>query len=537
MSSQSHDDQPFVLSRRSFLAKSAVAAGGALTLPQFLAAAAQAGSLAGGVVRVAIPGDPVMNPVIGNDASAVPFCRTVFSFLTRPDPRDLRPTPDLATRWDSSRDFKTWTFRLRPGVKWSDGEPLTAEDVAYTIGQALLPRNGSSLRGGLLTIYQAKAINKTTIRFKLRTPVGPFPAIASYNVGIVPKHILAGTDLKTNGSFNSQRPVSSGPFYVKEAVPGDHYTLAANPNYYLGKPKLDSIVFKVLGDVNAQIAQMRSGELDYIVIPPTSLSAVDGASNLRGTSTPYIGFYHLSFNYKHPLFADPQVRKALVMAIDRPGIIKTVMRGQAQPGVTPIPPIFAWAFDKTLKPPAYAPETAKQMLRDAGWRPGSDGVLVKDGRKFSFTLDADTADPARQQSAVIAQQNFKAIGLDVNLRIRPFPAYVPDLIGKRYEAHVGFWVLPPDPDLTNYYSTAGGFNTINYDSATVNALLAKGRATADPAAREVAYKQLQRAFLNDPPGAILFYPRDIHVINKQIRGIPPLPYRESLQYSANWTRG
>lgn len=535
MSPEFSDAEPLVLNRRSFLGKSALAAG-ALTLPQFLAAAARAGNTAGGVVRVAIPGDPIMNPLIGNDASAVPFNRAVFSFLTRPDPRDLRPVPDLATSWKASADYKTWTFRLRSGVKWSDGKPLTAEDVAFTIGQALLQRNGSSLRGALLAIHRAKALNATTIRFNLTSPVGPFPSIVSYNVGIVPKHVLAGTDIPHNGAFNAQRPVSSGPFYVKEAVPGDHYTLAANPNYYLGKPKLDSIVFKILGDVNAQIAQLRSGEIDYIVIPPTSLSAVSGASNVRVTSTPYIGFYHLSFNYKHPLFADPEVRKALVMAIDRPGIIKTVMQGQATPGVTPIPPIFSWAFDKSLKAPAYSPDTAKQVLRAAGWSPGSDGILAKGGTRFAFTLDADTADPARQQSAVIAQQNFKAIGLDVDLRVRPFPAYVPDLIGGKYEAHVGFWVLPPDPDLTNYYSSTGTYNTIHYDSPVVNRLLAKGRSTADVAQRVGTYKQLQRAFLNDPPGAILFYPRDIHAINKQAGGIPPLPYRESLQYAANWTK-
>jgi len=538
MDNLEHRNRSRLLSRRTFLGWSVMALG-AVTLPELIAACASGGSSGaktGGIVHVAIPGDPIMNPLIGSDASAVPFNRAAFSFLTRPDPKDLRPTPDLATTWSASADFKTWTFKLRSGVQWSDGKPLTADDVVFTIEQALNTANGSPLRGALLAVDTVTAVNATTVRFDLKQSVGPFPSIVSYNVGIVPKHVLEGTDIPHNGSFNAKSPVSSGPFIMKEAVAGDHYTLVANPNYYMGKPKLDSLVFKVLGDVNAQIAQLQSGELDYVVVPPSNLAAVQNSSNIRVVDTPYLGFYHLSFNYQHPLFSDKQVRKALVMAIDRPGIIKTVEQGKATPGVTPLPPIFAWAFDSSLQSPPYDPTQAKQMLAAAGWTAGSDGILQKDGRRFSFTLDADTADPSRQQSAVIAQQNFKAIGLDVNLRVRPFPAYVPDLVAGRYEAHVGFWVLPPDPDLTNYYSATGSYNTIHYNNPDVNRLLALGRSTADVAQRKTAYYELQKVFLDDPPGAILFYPRDIHAISQKVQGIPQLPYRESLQYSADWYR-
>jgi peptide/nickel transport system substrate-binding protein len=534
-----HEREPVVIDRRSFLGRSAMAVG-ALSLPQLLAACG-GGESAGpsgpaGSVRVAIPGDPIMNPLIGNDASAVPFNRAVFSALTRPDPEDLQPTPDLAESWESSDDLRTWTFKLRSGLKWSDGQPLTADDVVFTIEEALREENGSPLRGGLLAVEEVTAVDDTTVEFRLSQPVAPFPTIASYNVGIVPKHVLEGTDIPNNSEFNTKQPVSSGPFMIDRVVAGDSYTLKANPNYHFSKPGFDTLVFKVLGDVNAQIAQLRSGEMDYVVIPPANVSAVENASNVKVEDTPYIGFYHLSFNYQHELFSDPAVRRALVTAIDRPQIIEAVMKGQATPGVTPLPPIFEWAFDDSLEAPPYDPDEAKRMLAEAGWTPGAGGILEKGGKRFAFRLDADSADPARQQSAVIAQQNFKAIGLDVELRVRPFPAYVPDLVGGKYAAHVGFWVLPPDPDLTNYYTPDGAYNTIHYDNAKVNELLARGRGTSDLEERATIYKELQSVWLEDPPGAILFYPRDVHALAENLEGVPPLPYRESLQYVADWRR-
>ena len=542
MSVDKYGDEPRVIDRRAFLTRSGMALG-ALSIPGFLAACGggDGGGAAGpagpaGVVRVAIPGDPIMNPLIGNDASAVPFNRAVFSALTRPDPEDLTPQPDLAESWESSDDLKTWTFKLRSGLKWSDGKPLTAEDVAFTVEEAIKEENGSPLRGNLLSVEKVTAVDDTTVRFELNTAVAPFPSIASYNVGIVPKHVLQGTDIPNNSEFNTKKPVSSGPYMVSEVRAGDSYTLKANPNYHLDKPGFETLIFKVLGDVNAQIAQLRSGEMDYVVIPPANVAAVEKASNVKVEDTPYIGFYHLSFNYEHPLFRDPKVRRALIMAIDRPQIIDTVMKGQAEAGLTPIPPIFEWAFDDSLEPLPYDPDQAKAMLAEAGWTPGAGGTLQKGGKKFAFRLDADTADPARQQSAVIAQQNFKAIGLEVDLRVRPFPAYVPDLIAGKYEAHVGFWVLPPDPDLTNYYTPEGGYNTVNYDNPKVNELLKRGRGTTDLEERGEIYKELQQVWMDDPPGAILFYPRDVHALAKSLEGVPPLPYRESLQYVADWSR-
>jgi len=525
------------LSRRKFLQLTGAAAGsiGLVGLLEACAAPPTPGAATGGVVRLAIPGDPIMNPIVGNDASAIPFNRTAFSFLTRPDPADLQPRPDLAESWEHNADSTAWTFKLRKDVKWSDGKPFTADDVKFSIEAHQNPVNNSTLRTTMSVVDKMAIVDPSTIRFELKQPVGPFPTIISYNAGIVPKHVLDGTDLPKNVEFNTKRPVSTGPFIIDEVVAGDHYSLKANPSYFRGRPKLDGIIFKVLNDVNTQVAQLKSGELDFAVIAPSNISGLEGAANVKIVTAPYIGFYHLSFNYQLQLFADKRVRQALVTAIDRPGIIKSVMLDRAQAGVTPFPPIFKWAFDSSLKPIPYDPNRAKQTLAELGWTAGADGILQKDGKKFSFTLDADTADPARQQSAVIAQQNFKAIGVDAQLRVRPFAAYVPDLVGKKYEAHVGFWVLPPDPDFTNYYATGAGFNTINYSNPEIDKLIAEGRASSDVDKRKQAYFRMQQIMLDDVPGAILFYPQDIQAMNKNLVGIPSLPFREALQYSNEWS--
>lgn len=543
MKDESGGREIMALSRRRLLKLTGAAAGSlglmgivdACTPSPEGAGASPAGGATGGVVRLALPGDPIMNTVIGNDASAIPLNRTIFSSLTRPDSSDLQPLPDLAESWEHNADNTAWTFKLRKDVKWSDGQTFSADDVKFSIESHQDPANNSSLRTTMSVVDKMVIVDPSTIRFELKQPVGPFPTIVSYNAGILPKHVLSGTDLTKNVEFNTKRPVSTGPFMIDEAVAGDHYSLKANPNYFRGKPKLDGIIFKVLNDVNTQVAQLKSGELDFAVVAPSNLAALESAANVKVVTAPYIGFYHLSFNYQLPLFADKRVRQALVYAIDRPGILKTVMLGKAQLGVTPFPPIFKWAFDNSLQPIPYDPARAKQMLADLGWTAGADGVLQKNGQRFSFTLDADTADPARQQSAVIAQQNFKAIGVDAQLRLRPFAAYVPDLIGKKYEAHVGFWVLPPDPDFTNYYSTGAGFNTINYSNPDIDKLIAQGRASSDVNQRKQAYYQMQRIMLDDVPGAILFYPQDIQAMTNKLAGIPPLPFRESLQYSSDWS--
>ena len=485
------------------------------------------------VLRLPIPADPIMNPVIGTDAAAVPVNRFLYDALTRPDPKTLEPRPALATEWSARADGLQWTFKLVRNAKWHDGKPFTADDVKFTYDVILDPKQSSPRRSAIAIIKEVKVVDPATVTFELSQPLASFPTIAAYNVGIVPKHLLEGKELAKAADFNTKQPVSTGPYRIVEAVPGDHYTFEAVADYFGGKPKIDRVIFKVIPEVNTQVAQLQSGELDFAVIQPTNIPGIRAARNVKIQSVPFLGFDHVSFNYKHPLFTDARVRQAMIMALDRESMVKSILSGHGTLGVGPIPPLFAWAYNDTLKPFPYDQARATQLLRDVGWVKGADGVLAKDGKPFEFELGVDKGNPSRERIALAAQQAYQALGMKVNLKVEEWPVYVKKLLGRAWDVHVGFWALPPDPELTNYYGPDQAFNTINYANAQVTSLLQRGRQVVDLRERGRLYKEVQKVMQDDPPGAIVDYPVDLRAMRSAL-SVPELSFREALQWREQW---
>jgi peptide/nickel transport system substrate-binding protein len=485
------------------------------------------------VLRIPIPADPIMNPVIGTDAAAVPVNRFLYDSLTRPDPKGLEPRPGLATEWSARPDGLVWTFKLVRTAKWHDGKPFTAEDVKYTYDVILDPKQNSPRRSAIAVIKEVKVVDPYTVSFELAQPLASFPTIAAYNVGIVPRHLLEGREHAKAAEFNTKRPISTGPYRIVEAVPGDHYTFEATPDYFGGRARIDRVVFKVIPDVNTQVAQLQSGELDFAVIQPTNIPGARAARNVKLQSVPFLGFEHVSFNYKHPLFAEARVRQAMVYALDRESILKSILSGHGTLATGPIPPLFGWAYNDALKPYPFDPARAQQLLKSAGWEKGADGSLAKDGKPFEFELGVDKGNPTRERIALAAQQAYRGLGMKVNLKVEEWPVYVKKLLARAWDAHVGFWVLPPDPELTNYYAPDQAFNTINYNNPQVTALLQQGRQIVDLKERGRLYRELQKVMYDDPPGAIVYYPVDIRAM-KATLSVPELPFREALQWRETW---
>ena len=163
---------------------------------------------------------------------------------------------------DRFRDLLTWTFQLRRGVTWHDGKPFTAADVKFTFDTMLDPKVNARYRGNFPGLQRAEVVDDQTVRFVFDAPLSAFPAMLAYNAYIVPKHLLEGQDLLNAPADFYRHPIGTGPFRFKEQLRGSHLTVEANPSYFEGRPHLDAIVFKVLPDPNAQIAQFRAGELD-----------------------------------------------------------------------------------------------------------------------------------------------------------------------------------------------------------------------------------------------------------------------------------
>lgn len=486
----------------------------------------------GGTLRIPLINDPILDPVIAPDIGSVMVNKVLFPGLVRPD-EQLRPTPDLAESWSTSADGLRITFKLRPGVKWHDGAPFSAHDVKFTFDQILDLASGSRLRSDFAAISGVDVDDSLTVTFRLRTPFAPFLTLLGYNAGILPKHLLQGAPLTAATDFNRKHPVGTGPFMVQTVVPGTSLTLVRNPYYYGTPPRLDRIVFKVVPDLNAQVAQLRAGELDLITIEPANLASVQGAPGIEVLQVPVVQHYYVALNTTRARFHPAEVRRALGMAINRDAIIKGVLRDYADLPRGTIPVALRDYFADSIAPTPYAPDSALAMLARAGWRRGADGALRDaHGATFDIELLVDKGNPTREQSALAVQQDLAKIGIHVSIRTMEFAALVRDrILPGNFDATLIWWTTPPDPDQYAFYHSGQDNNNVKWSNPRADSLLSLGRITLDSTQRRAIYHAFQRVEMEDPPVLVLFYPREIQAVTARLEGFPSLGIRDALRHS------
>ncbi len=503
------------------------------------APSARGAPVAGGTVTIPIGADPTLNPWSPNAFVESLFInRVIFEGITKPG-KDLAPAPDLAESWTTAPDGLSWTFKLRSGVKWSDGQPFSADDVAFTFNDIVLKKDlGAQNAASYAAVKGVTVVDPNTVRFDLTRKFAALPSFLAYNAGIVPKHVLSADPLKTT-SFNKGVPVSTGPFKVEKYTSGQSVSLVRNESYFGPKPYLERVVFTVVPDPNTQIAQALSGDASIIILD--SKAAVDRLKSAPGlvvASRPLVQYYWLALNQTDPRFTDVRVRQALVDAIDRQAIIKSVELGYGSIANSPITPALAAYYDPSLasKYP-YDPAKAKDLLAQAGWLPGADGVLQKDGKPFRFTMDVGQRGVLEPVNALI-QQDLKKVGVIADLNTMEWNAYIQKVVVRReYTATVNWWTYPSDPDVFPYYhsSAAGkGFNIPGYQDPKLDDLLVQGQTANDVEARKAVYKQLQAYTSDTLPYLFLWYPQEIDVLTSSLQGVPELGLRDAVQYIGEW---
>lgn len=483
-------------------------------------------------MRIALINDPILNPVIAPDIGSVMANKVIFAGLVRPD-EQLRPTPDLAVRWEVADDGKAYTFYLRPGVQWHDGASFTAHDVKFTFDRILDLGSGSRLRSDFAAIDGVDVVDSLTTRFRLKAPFAPLLTLLGYNAGILPEHKLRGQTLTEAVAFNRHHPIGTGPFAVERVEPGASVSLVRFDRYYGSRPALDRVIFKVVPDLNVQVAQLRAGELDLITIEPANLPSVEGARGIAVTQVPIVQHWYVGFNNADPVFASPIVRRALSYAVDREAIIAGVLKGYADAPRGTIPLALADFFADSVPSFPYAPDSARELLARAGWTPNAQGQLVNTaGELFRFELLVDKGNPTREQSALAVQQDLQKLGITVDLRTMEFAALVRDrVLPGKFQANLIWWTTPPDPDQFAFYATGQDNNHVRWSNRVADSLLSLGRATVDPARRRAIYQSFQRVERDDPPVLVLFYPREIQAATARLRGLPRLGIRDALRHS------
>ncbi len=505
------------------------------------AAQAQAPAQQGGTATIPIGADPTMNPWHPNAFVESLFVnRVLFDGLAKPG-KDLSPAPDLAKSWTVAADGLSWTFQLRDDAKWSDGQAITSDDVVFTFNDLVLKKElGATGAGNFSAVQSVEAPNPTTVKFNLSRPFSALASYLAYNAGILPRHAFQGqADPWAFTAFNKGMPISSGPFKVEAYTSGQSVALTRNDAYFGGKPNLDKLVFKVVPDANTQIAQALSGELTIMIMDnKAAVDRVKSAAQVRVEPRQLVQYYWLSLNQTDARFQDVRVRQAFEYAIDRQAIVSAIEKGYGKPATTPIVPAFKAYYDPSHEQKyAFSVDKAKALLAEAGWQAGPNGILVKDGQPFQFTMDVGQRGVLQPTNELI-QQNLKAVGIQADLSSMEWNAYIQKVVVNRdYTATVNWWVYPADPDVFPYFhsSTAGkGFNIPGFKDQKLDELLTRVQTEADQAKRKQAVVELQAFMADNLPYIFLWYPEEIDVINTNLQGVPDLNLRDNMHYVQEW---
>ena len=487
----------------------------------------------GGQMSLAIISDPTLNPFTwAGQFATIMAAKPLWNTLTKYEPGTMKVVPDLATSWEPAPDGLSWTFKLRQNVKWHDGRPFSAADVKFTLDNIVNPSVNALFRTNLTGLKETQVVDDSTVKLVLDQPFASLPIQLGYNIAMAPKHLLEGQDLNTLSEY-VQRPIGTGPFKVKEIVKGSYVSMEANPDYYEGPPNLDGLVYKIIPEINTQVAQLRTGELDLALIEPANKDTLRNQQNLDFFTVEQPNTFYFCLNNAREPFDDKRVRLALTLGSNRQLMVERILRGEAPLAAGPYGSAFGEFQNTSLQPYPYDPERAKQLLAEAGWTPGSDGIVEKDGKKMSFGFMVDKGNPTREQMALALQQDWKRIGVDIQIDVAEFNVYL-QRGNKRpgdYDARTGWRITAPDPDKTPEYTTDGGNNHYMYSNLEVDRLMAQGRAESDQQKRVQIYHQIQQLMYDDLPIIWVYYWTEIVALNKAIKGLPQMGIRDSLTYT------
>lgn len=479
--------------------------------------------------QVVIPliADPgTMNPLNASSTAEVIMARVFFNGLCRYNPENYEPEPSLAESWEVSEDGLTWTFYLRQDVKWHDGVQFTADDVKFSMDTFINEFRGNRFFG---EVSSTEVVDSYTFRVHMSHP---FPAFASYMINrfmIAPKHLLEGTDIANNTEFNKNMPIGTGAYKMVEYIPGEQIICEANPDYFLGAPQIDRVIFKILPDANTQIAQLKTGELDLVQLEAFNLPSIENDENIEIISNINSKWYALHLNHNFPLFQDKRVRQAMAYAIDRELLVESVLRGRGEPAGSPIIPQLEWAYADDIEPYPYDKEKALELMAEAGWTDtNGDGLLDKDGQTFKFTLQVIKGNPTVEQTCTILQQEFKDIGLDVDMKAYEFASWVTEVRDARTGDDMSqawvCWMTPeaePDGNFGYFHSSAadGGSNFTSYKNPEADKALEEGRYGLTQESRREAYHRFQEIIHEDVARDFLFYPETLIAVNSKLKGV------------------
>ncbi len=482
-------------------------------------------------------GDIIVNGGIGDASNLIPLLASdkpshdiaglVYNGLVKYD-KNMNTVGDLAEFWDISANGLIITFHLRKGVKWHDGRPFTAADVLYTYQVTIDPKTPTAYAGDFLKVKKADVLDDYTFRVTYDKPFAP--ALISWGASILPKHLLAGTDITK--SPLTRHPIGTGPYKFKEWVAGQKIVLVANPDYFEGRPYIDGHITRIIPDMATLFLELRSQGIDISGLSPLQYTRQTESKVFQDNFNKYrylsFAYTYLGYNLKNPLFTDKRVRQAISYAINKDEIVSGVLLGLGKPATGPFKP-GTWAYNGDVKIYNFNPQKARELLREAGWKDSNgDGILEKDGKPFVFELVLSQGNETRQKCAEIIQRQLAEVGITVKIRVLEWAAFINDFINKRrFDTVILGWTIPPDPDAYDVWHSSKTapeeLNFISYKNTEADEMLERGRSTFDQKERKKYYDRFQEILAEDQPYTFLYVPDSLIIINKRFRGIEPAP--------------
>jgi peptide/nickel transport system substrate-binding protein len=459
-------------------------------------------------------------------------------------PRLAREVPTLANggaRFEgegATRRLRV-TYRLRDGLVWQDGAPLTSADVAFAFELQRTPEFPLIDRSLVNKVDEVTTPDPLTVEFVFKP--GTFDPDFARVGEPYPKHLWSGiAPAQLLKSEHATKPLHAGPYRLKESRPNEYVMFEANPRYWAGPPRTPTIVMKVAADSNAMLAQAKAGQQEITMfgytgadlLPELERYAADGRHTVivrPSTSTLIVGL-----NLDRPILSDVRVRRALLAALDRKGMNEAILHGRV--GV-----LDSWmtaaspAYVNDLAPPAGGKDGARGLLKEAGWAPGPDGILQKDGQPFKITFWGRTEDRQRELYMQAIARDWKAVGVDATITLQPtdlvFGKRGAGVISRRdFDAVIwqvstmdaaGGYTMLHSSQIPSEANQMTGENYFGWRNPRADELLAKARSSPDESERLAAYREHQALFMEDVPALPLFSHDLIHLVRSDVRNYRP----------------
>ena len=462
-------------------------------------------------------------PFLAVDSSSAEISSYIFNGLLKLD-KDMHIIGDLAKSYEIKDGGRKIVFHLRHNVFWQDGVPFEAKDVIFTYKLITNPNTPTPYAGKYKLIKNIYAPDKYTVVVEYPYPFKP--ALYSWMMGIVPEHLLKNAKNIATAGFN-RKPLGTGPYILKDWKDGQYIKLDAFDKYFIHKPYIQNIVYRIIPDPTTALLELENGGLDMLSLTPLQyeyeFKGKPFAKRYKVYFEPSSAYTYLGFNLKDKFFRDVRIRKAICMAINREEIKKAILFGFGRVADSIYPQNSAYFYPKTVC--RYDPEGALKLLKEAGWHKGRDGFLYKNGHRFSFTLYTNEGNNERKYAAIMIQEYLRRIGIEMKIRILEWQAFLNFVNERHFDAVILGWQLGADPDMYSIWHSKsdfkGGFNFVGFRDKKVDKLIELARRTFDKKVSQKIYKKINDLIVHQYPYIFLYYPTSIIAVNRNIKGIKP----------------